>query len=372
MTSSTFLCYGDIIDSEKYEEAILAGTPILGVTEKHMIKFIEDSKDADELIIRVNTRGGSVTTGYLIHDLLVGSGKQITTIGEGKIYSIGTVIFLAGSKRIMLENSDGLIHLPLAGIDDFLNTEHLKELHDSMLLENEKLAQFYANKTGQDKNKLIELMKAETLLSATDMINLGFATEIKEQLKAVAYFKLTNKNKMSDEVKTIGEKIDAFIKDAGAILNKFSRLSPVNMEKTDVNGVKFTVEREEGEIQVGDKAQPDGSYTLEDGSIVVIEGGEVTNVTKEEPAPDETAALKTENEALKKEIEALKTAKDEAASKIAKLNEAKTEMDTLVAELKNYKSKVVIEGRQQNFSKNKPVDKVLDKDRYNELDKKLK
>lgn len=371
MASATFLCYGDIIDSEQYEEAILSGQPISGITEKHFIKFIEENRDSDELIIRINTRGGSVQAGFLIHDLLVYSGKKITTIGEGKIFSIGTVIFLAGSKRIILENSDGLIHLPLAGVDNFLNSDNLKELHDYMLLENEKLAQFYSNKTGQDKARLIELMKAETELSASDMVQLGFATEIKEQLKAVAYFNLNTKKKM-DDVKTIGEKIDGFIDKATTILNKFSRLNSVNMELSDVNGNKFQVTREEGEVQVGDEATPDGSFTVENGDTIVIEGGKITAINKPAEESEEFKALKQENADLKAKLESKDVEAKELKAQAETIGQSRDELNGLITELKAYKSTVVIEGRQQGFKEKNIKTDAVDLQRVNEIIKKIK
>ena len=53
-----------------------------------------------------------VQEGWAIYDLLKASGKKINTVGEGKIYSIATVIFLAGENREIMPNADGLIHLP--------------------------------------------------------------------------------------------------------------------------------------------------------------------------------------------------------------------------------------------------------------------
>jgi len=129
--------------------------------------------------------------------------------------------------------------------------------------EEEKILNFYAEKTGTDKEKLREYMKEETMLSADDMLNLGFATRIVEPVKALAYFKLKNKSVMNEkEVKTFGEKLDAII----AKIANFSRLPSTDMTIKDVDGKEFNIEKETGAPAVGDKAAPDGTYTLEDGN----------------------------------------------------------------------------------------------------------
>jgi len=271
---------------------------------------------------------------------------------------------LSTENRFGTANSRYLIHNPwtiTAGDDEALFAQ-AKELTSEKM----QLANKYAEISGKPVEEILALMKEQRILTANEALGLNLIKEIKTSTN------LQTKNEDEKMTKEESEKVDGLMNKVESLWNKLFPSSIKNLEKTDVNGVKFTVEREDGEIQVGDKAQPDGSYTIDDGSVIVVEGREVTSVTKEEPAPDETAALKTENEALKKEIEALKAAKDEMSANVAKFNEAKKEMDTLVGELKNYKSKVVIEGRQQNFNKQKPAEKTLDKDRYNELDKKLK
>ena len=80
--------------------------------QKKVSDFLDDHKDADLITVRINSRGGDVQEGWAIHDLLVNSGKKIKTIGEGKVYSIATIVFLAGTEREMMKNADGLIHNP--------------------------------------------------------------------------------------------------------------------------------------------------------------------------------------------------------------------------------------------------------------------
>jgi ATP-dependent Clp protease protease subunit len=364
--TATFLLYGDIVPFEEKQTNELFGVNI-GVSSKDISDFIEANKEAEEYIIRINSRGGSVTEGFLIHDLLVNSGKKVTTIGEGKIFSIATVVFLAGNKRVMLENSDGLIHMPFIPpytLADSYDSKELGALTESLKQEEEKILQFYVQKTGHDKEELRAFMEKETMLAAADMLKLGFATEIKEQLKAVAFINNSLTNKKTNEMaeKTVMEKI---LDRADAILAKFSRIDAKNMEQTDVNGNKFTVEREEGDIQVGDKANPDGEYTLENGTKVVVLEGVITEmVPAAEEGDGEMEALKAENAELKEKLAAME-------AKVSNVANLETEMKGLITDLRAQKSVVTIEGRQQNFKKVEQVKNQVDKDDIRERMKKL-
>jgi ATP-dependent Clp protease protease subunit len=69
------------------------------------------------------------------------------------------------------------------------------------------------------------------------------------------------------------------------------------MELTTEDGTVLTVEREEGDPEVGDNASPDGTWLMPDGKTITVEGGVITEITKAEPETEpetdaEVATLK--------------------------------------------------------------------------------
>lgn len=161
------------------------------------------------------------------------------------------------------------------------------------------------------------------------------------------------------DVKTFGEKLDIIIDK----IKGFSRLATVDQILKDKDGNEFKLEKESGAPAVGDKASPDGSYTMEDGKTITVADGVVKEIT--EPADDKTElelaneriaeleAKITNAENAKTEAEAAKkAAEDKAAEDIVKAQ-------ALVTELTNLKNTWKPEGRQKNFSN---VDKVGDVD----------
>lgn len=57
-----------------------------------------------------------------------------------------------------------------------------------------------------------------------------------------------------------------------------AKAEPKAMELNTADGQTLTVEREEGDPQVGDKASPDGTFEMPDGKTIVVEDGVITDI----------------------------------------------------------------------------------------------
>jgi ATP-dependent protease ClpP protease subunit len=359
--------YGDIgIPDPMFE---MFGLEDSNISAKTVSDFLDNNKEAKNLTVKINSRGGDVQEGWAIYDLLTNSGKKITTVGEGKVYSIATIIFLAGSERQMMKNADGLIHnpyIPPYTLADAYGSEELQKLAEGLQQEEEKILDFYAKKTGSDKEKLREYMKEDTKLSAEDMLSLGFATKILEPVKAYAYLKPINKFKMDEkDVKTFGEKLDAII----AKIAGFSRLSTKDQTLTDKDGKELKLDKETGAPAVGDKCTPDGSFVMADGKTITVANGVITAIS--EKAEDKTE-LELANEkiaTLTAQLADVETAKADALKAKTEAEAAKSqtvakeaEAVALITELKALKNSWKPEGRNHvNFTSGKVGEINIDK-----------
>lgn len=103
-----------------------------------------------------------------------------------------------------------------------------------------------------------------------------------------------------------------------------SKPESVGMVITTSTGDELTVEREEGEIQVGDPASPDGEHVLEDGRTVVVTDGVITEIKEPSIEEDDAQALKDRIAELEAENSSLKSnAKSESDARIlAAVNKA--------------------------------------------------
>lgn len=349
--------HGDIGTPDKMME--MFGITDDTISSKTVADFLDEHKEANTITVRINSRGGDVQEGWGIYDLLVNSGKKIKTIGESKVYSIATIVFLAGSEREMMKNADGLIHnpyIPPYTLADAYGSDDLVKIAEGLKQEEEKILNFYAEKTGADKARLAELMSADTKLSAEDMLSLGFATKVLEPVMAFAYIK-PNINKFimeEKDVKTFGEKLDAII----TKISNFSRLPAKDQTMKDKDGKEFKLEKETGGPAVGDKASPDGTFTMTDGKIIVIAGGEVTEVKEPEVAKTELELANAKIAELEAKVALAETAKTEASKAKEEAEAEKVKAVSLVAELQKLKNTWVPASR----SKFGSVDKVGDID----------
>jgi len=361
--------YGDIGESDPMME--MFGMSDSCISAKDVSEFLDENKDAKEILVKINSRGGDVQEGWAINDLLTTSSKKITTVGEGKVYSIATIIFLAGSTRQMLKNADGLIHnpyIPPYTLADKYESDDLTKIAEGLQQEEAKILDYYVERTGAEKSKLAEYMSEDTKLSAEDMLSLGFATEIVEPVMAFAYLKPKNTFNMNPKeeakfMEKVGNKITEVISALG-----LSRIEEKNLTLTDTDGNELTIEKEEGEPVVGDKASPDGTFVLESGKTIVVTDGEIAEITEAEVEPTDKEELDKANTKiadLEKEIVDLKAAADVKSEAENALEAEKEKAVALVQDLQAMKNSWKPEGR-TNDKKMGKVDGI-DLDRVKEI-----
>jgi len=365
MKSVILKLYGDI--GENTCEGPFCEGP-KSISSKAVSEWIEENSDADEYIVRINSRGGDVQEGWAIHDLLVSSGKKIRTVGEGKIYSIATIIFLAGVEREIMKNADGLIHnpfIPPYTLADQYEAGDLEKIAESLKQEEAKILNFYAERTGTEKERLADYMSRDTKLSAEDMLTLGFATKIIEPIVAFAYMNLKNDFEMNE--KLFFEKLGSTLDSAVLKFKNLSRLEPENQTLTDVDGKELKLEKTEGDPAVGDIASPDGEYKMSNGKVVVVSDGKITEIREAEESELEQA--KKQIAELTEQLENVKKETEKALVAEASFRKKETEAKALIEELSSLKNSWQPETRTNVGSSEKIGD--LNISRVRELREKL-
>lgn len=102
------------------------------------LQYLED-KDVGEIIMQINSSGGSVSAGLAIYDTMNYIKARIVTVGVGMAASMGAFLLSAGSKgyRRATENTEVLIHQPLGGAqgqasDIIIAANHIKRTRDNL------------------------------------------------------------------------------------------------------------------------------------------------------------------------------------------------------------------------------------------------
>lgn len=262
--------------------------------------------------VELHSCGGDCVEGYAIYDALRASGKQISCKVVGECASMASVILLAAplERRTMYQHARILIHSPYypSGIGGELTAEKLQSYANDLLKERQKMVDLYVERTGKDAAVIEAQMATNNWFEADRAIELGFVSSVAPAMSASI-----RKNVEPYQGKVM-KKDKKTVAAAFRMLGEALGITKaVSMVLTTSTGDELTVEREEGEIEVGDAASPDGTFVLEDGRTVVVEDGVITEIREteseteveeleariaelEQQVSDLTASAKTEEE----------------------------------------------------------------------------
>lgn len=164
---------------------------------KSVQEIIDATPENETIDVYINSPGGHVTAGQEIYSLLR-QDKRTRIHIQGMACSSASIIAMAGHSdmspvaMLMVHNVSG------GASGDFHEMEKAQRELKSM---NEALAGAYADKTGMDMQKLLQLMDRETWLTANQCVELGFVDEIDKPAQANMYVNAYESGlKMTDEM----------------------------------------------------------------------------------------------------------------------------------------------------------------------------
>ena len=171
----------DIFSRLLRERIIFLGTPI----DDHVANLIVaqllllDSENPEkDIMLYVNSPGGSVTSGLAIYDTMQHVRADVCTICLGQAASMGAFLLAAGAKgkRMALPNSRVLIHQPLGGAqgqatDIEIQAAEINRLKRTL---NETLAQ----NTGQSLKKIEKDTDRDYIMTAEEAVSYGMVDKV--------------------------------------------------------------------------------------------------------------------------------------------------------------------------------------------------
>lgn len=288
--------HSDIVNEET-RQMNLCWLGVDGTSFDSVDAFVDSiPEDDNEIELRINCRGGECMEGWAIYDKLRSTGKDITAIIEGKCASMASVLLLAAPKerRFAYQNSYLLIHnpyIPPYTLADAYDAESLRQIANDLESETNRLVNLYVERTGSEEETLRNLMNEDKFIDMGQAKELGFISEIKLPLSA----KLDQSKWDHINTNHMNKKKEVSVAQAfellGIALGIKKKPEPVNMELSTADGGTLTVEREEGDPQVGDLASPDGEHLMPDGTTIVVVDGVITEIKgAEEENPELDAA----------------------------------------------------------------------------------
>ena len=169
------LLYGDISDSTWWGDEI---------TPKNFKEELDSLGDIKTLNVYINSGGGDVFAGQAIYSMLKRHSATVNVYVDGLAASIASIIAMAGDNVKMPKNAMLMVHNPWSfGMG---NANDFRKLADDLDKVRESMISVYEDKTGMEKEKIVELLDAETWMTAEEAIEFGFADEIEEEKQVAA------------------------------------------------------------------------------------------------------------------------------------------------------------------------------------------
>jgi len=163
------------------ERIIFLGTPIDDHVANLIVAqmlFLDREDPEKDIMLYINSPGGSVTAGLAIYDTMQLVRPQVATTVVGMAASMGAVLLAAGAKgkRYALPNATVMIHQPAAG---FEGTAADIEIQAREILRiHHQLRDILAHHTGQPPERIARDMSRDFFMSAEDAREYGLVDQI--------------------------------------------------------------------------------------------------------------------------------------------------------------------------------------------------
>ncbi len=146
-----------------------------GISGKEVIDLITGIPVGQNIVLGVNSQGGSVGEGLAIFNAIKRRSADISVRIDGYALSIASVFPLAASKILSPKTSIWMIHRAWSGASG--NTNDMRKAADMLEQHDEVIAGIYAERTGKTPEEIKEAMDEETWFTGSEAIAWKLADE---------------------------------------------------------------------------------------------------------------------------------------------------------------------------------------------------
>jgi ATP-dependent Clp protease protease subunit len=171
----------DIYSRLLKERIIFLGTEINDVVANTVVAqmlFLEYEDPDKDILVYINSPGGSVTAGLAIFDVMKYVRPDVQTICVGSCYSMGAILLAAGTKgkRFILPHGKVMLHQPSGGATGQSSDIqiHAKEIIKTKL----ELNKILAEATGKTVEQIHKDTDRDLYMSAEDAVAYGIVDEV--------------------------------------------------------------------------------------------------------------------------------------------------------------------------------------------------
>ena len=140
--------------------------------------FLETKDPTKDISLYINSPGGSVTAGMAIYDTMNFIKCDVSTICIGMAASMASFLLSSGAKgkRLILPNSEVMIHQPLGGAqgqatDIVITANHISKIKNNMI-------KLLSENTSQPLDKVEKDIDRDNYMSAEEAVKYGIVDKV--------------------------------------------------------------------------------------------------------------------------------------------------------------------------------------------------
>ncbi|WP_426450659.1 head maturation protease, ClpP-related [Paenibacillus sp. S-38] len=186
--------YGDIV-SYQWDES--------DTTAQSFRDGLQGLGEVKTLNVYINSPGGSVFQGQAIHTMLQRHKAHVNVHVDGVAASIASVIAMAADTIYMPKNAMMMIHNPWTYASG--NAKDLRKVADDLDQIAQSIIEAYLTKTGEkmSREQLVDLLDAETWLTAQECYDYGLCDQIVESVEIAASINTEQLSRYKNVPKTL-------------------------------------------------------------------------------------------------------------------------------------------------------------------------
>ena len=140
--------------------------------------FLESEDPDKDIMLYINSPGGSITAGMAIYDTMNYIKCDVSTICVGMAASMSAFLLSAGAKgkRYALPNSEIMIHQPLGGMQG--QATDIKIHADRILAMKDKLNRILSENTGRPLEEIVRDTERDNFMTAQQALDYGLIDKI--------------------------------------------------------------------------------------------------------------------------------------------------------------------------------------------------
>ena len=158
-----------------------------GIGQKQFAEELKALGNVKDIELRISSPGGSVIEGLTIYNLLMAHKATKTVYIDSMAGSIASVIAMCG-KVYMPENATMFVHDPMGGVLGY--AKDMRKYADELDKMKLGIVSAYRSKCNKPDEEIAALMSEETLMTAKEAVEMGFADEVLEPVRMAATYDL--------------------------------------------------------------------------------------------------------------------------------------------------------------------------------------